>query len=212
MARACIVGWAHTPFGKLEDPDVESLMARVSGEALSHAGVGPGDVDGIYVGVMNNGFSKQGFEAARLRSTSLISPTFRPPRRECVRDGIGCPLHGPGLRRERPRAHRPGRRRREDDGQAVAETSDILLSASYRKEEAESMAALPACSGGSRRTISSATATAARNWPGSPPRTTGTASRTPTRRCGGTSASSSATPFPTRTPTSRRRCGAPTAR
>ena len=24
----CIVGWAHTPFGKLEDPDVESLMAN----------------------------------------------------------------------------------------------------------------------------------------------------------------------------------------
>src|SRR3954453_19196714 len=66
MARGCIVGWAHTPFGKLEDPDVESLMARVSGEALNHAGVGPGDVDGIYVGVMNNGFSKQGFEAAQV--------------------------------------------------------------------------------------------------------------------------------------------------
>ena len=64
MARASIVGWAHSPFGKLEDPDVESLMARVSGEALAHAGIGPEDVDGIYVGVMNNGFSNQGFEAA----------------------------------------------------------------------------------------------------------------------------------------------------
>ena len=28
MGRACIVGWAHTPFGKLDDPDVESLIAR----------------------------------------------------------------------------------------------------------------------------------------------------------------------------------------
>ena len=66
MTRGCIVGWAHTPFGKLEDPDVESLMARVTGDALAHAGVGPEDVDGIYVGVMNNGFSKQGFEAAQV--------------------------------------------------------------------------------------------------------------------------------------------------
>ena len=61
MTRGHIVGWAHTPFGKLEDPDVESLMARVSGEALAHAGVGTEQVDGIYVGVMNNGFSKAGF-------------------------------------------------------------------------------------------------------------------------------------------------------
>jgi acetyl-CoA C-acetyltransferase len=66
MARACIVGWAHTSFGKLEDPDVESLIARVSGEALKHAGVGPEAVNGIYVGVMNNGSSKQGFEGAQV--------------------------------------------------------------------------------------------------------------------------------------------------
>ena len=45
MTKACIVGWAHTPFGKLEDPDVESLIARVSGEALIHAGVGHHQLD-----------------------------------------------------------------------------------------------------------------------------------------------------------------------
>ena len=50
MTRAAIVGWAHTAFGKLDDPDVESLIARVSGQALQHAGVAAGDVDGIYVG------------------------------------------------------------------------------------------------------------------------------------------------------------------
>src|SRR4051794_13637077 len=62
--RACIVGWAHTPFGKLEEPDVEGLMARVAGTALEHAGVVSGDVDVITVGVFNNGFSRQGFEGA----------------------------------------------------------------------------------------------------------------------------------------------------
>ena len=34
--RAVIVGWSHVPFGKLDDPDTESLMARVSGAALAH--------------------------------------------------------------------------------------------------------------------------------------------------------------------------------
>jgi acetyl-CoA C-acetyltransferase len=62
--KAHIVGWAHSPFGKLEDPDLETLMARVSGAALDHAGIGAADVDGISVGVYNNGFSKQGFEAS----------------------------------------------------------------------------------------------------------------------------------------------------
>src|SRR4051794_18879171 len=66
MSKGCIVGWAHSPFGKLDEPDVESLIARVSGEALTHAGIGHEEVDGIYVGVMNNGFSKQGFEAAQV--------------------------------------------------------------------------------------------------------------------------------------------------
>jgi len=37
MINGCIVGWAHTPFGKLEDPDVKSLMTQVSREALVHA-------------------------------------------------------------------------------------------------------------------------------------------------------------------------------
>ncbi len=61
---AAIVGWAHSPFGKLDDPDVESLIGRVAGAALDHAGIGPADVDLVTVGSYNNGFSRQGFEAA----------------------------------------------------------------------------------------------------------------------------------------------------
>jgi acetyl-CoA C-acetyltransferase len=60
--RAVIVGWAHTPFGKLDDPDVETLIARVSTAALDHAEVTPADVDAITVGVYNNGLTPQGFE------------------------------------------------------------------------------------------------------------------------------------------------------
>ena len=38
---ACIVGWAHTPFGKLTGETVESLIVKVAGEALTDAGVEP---------------------------------------------------------------------------------------------------------------------------------------------------------------------------
>jgi len=74
---AAIVGWAHSPFGKLDDPDVESLIARVASGALDHAGVGPQDVDFITVGVLNCGFSKQGFEGA-LVGTSVPELAYTP--------------------------------------------------------------------------------------------------------------------------------------
>lgn len=59
-----IIGWAHTRFGKSDAPDVEALMAEVSGAALDHAGIAADQVDGIFVGCFNGGFQKQGFEAA----------------------------------------------------------------------------------------------------------------------------------------------------
>ncbi|TQL91088.1 thiolase domain-containing protein [Pseudonocardia kunmingensis] len=58
-----LTGWAHTRFGRAETPDVEALLATVSGEALDHAEVDPADVDAIMVGVFNAGLSPQGFEA-----------------------------------------------------------------------------------------------------------------------------------------------------
>ncbi len=61
---ACIVGWAHTPFGKLEGETVESLITRVTGEALADAGVAARDVGEIVLGHFNAGFSAQDFTAA----------------------------------------------------------------------------------------------------------------------------------------------------
>jgi acetyl-CoA C-acetyltransferase len=61
---ACIVGWAHTPFGRLEAETVESLIVRVAGEALADAGVAPSDVDEIVLGHFNAGFSAQDFTAS----------------------------------------------------------------------------------------------------------------------------------------------------
>ncbi|PWK75786.1 acetyl-CoA acetyltransferase [Aminobacter sp. AP02] len=61
---ACIVGWAHSRFGKLEGETLESLITKVASEALEHAGIGPDDVDEIVLGHFNAGFSAQDFTAS----------------------------------------------------------------------------------------------------------------------------------------------------
>ncbi len=61
---ACIVGWAHSPFGKLEGQTVESLIVSVASQAMEHAGIGPADVDEIVLGHFNAGFSPQDFTAS----------------------------------------------------------------------------------------------------------------------------------------------------
>lgn len=67
---ACIVGWAHTPFGKLNGETVESLIVRVAGDALADAGIGPKDVDEIVLGHFNAGFSAQDFTASLVLQAS----------------------------------------------------------------------------------------------------------------------------------------------
>jgi acetyl-CoA C-acetyltransferase len=61
---ACIVGWSHTPFGKLDNETVESLIVRVANEAMEHAGLGPEDIDEVVLGHFNGGFSPQDFTAS----------------------------------------------------------------------------------------------------------------------------------------------------
>ena len=64
MPRAQIVGWSHSHFGKSDAPDTESLIASILHPALAHAGVETAQIDGIFVGVFNAGFSRQDFQAA----------------------------------------------------------------------------------------------------------------------------------------------------
>jgi acetyl-CoA C-acetyltransferase len=71
---ACIVGVAHTPFGKLDAENIESLIVRVSREALADAGVAASDVDEIVLGHFNGGFSAQDFTAALVLQAD---PAFR---------------------------------------------------------------------------------------------------------------------------------------
>ena len=66
----CIVGWAHTPFGKLNGETVESLVVRVATEALADAGIAAKDVDEIVLGHFNAGFSAQDFTASLVLQAS----------------------------------------------------------------------------------------------------------------------------------------------
>ena len=60
----CIVGWAHTKFGKHEGVELETLIVDAATEALVDAGVAPVDVDEIYIGHFNGGFVMQDFPAS----------------------------------------------------------------------------------------------------------------------------------------------------
>ena len=61
---ACIVGWAHSRFGKLEGEDIESLIVRAGGDAIRDAGMAPADIDEIFLGTFNGGFTRQEFPSS----------------------------------------------------------------------------------------------------------------------------------------------------
>jgi len=67
---ACIVGWAHSAFGKLSGETVESLIVRVATDALADAGIAAQDVDEIVLGHFNAGFSAQDFTASLVLQAS----------------------------------------------------------------------------------------------------------------------------------------------
>ena len=70
----CIVGWAHTKFGRHEGRDVESLIVEVTQGALADAGVAAADIDQVFLGTMNGGFVKQEFPASLVFQAD---PAFR---------------------------------------------------------------------------------------------------------------------------------------
>jgi acetyl-CoA C-acetyltransferase len=74
MSNAHIVGWGHTPFGKLDNVDLEQLIRDAVQPALDSAGLEAKDIDGIFVGHFNAGFVGQDFTAA-LPAVAL--PEFR---------------------------------------------------------------------------------------------------------------------------------------
>ena len=73
---ACIVGWSHTPFGKHEDQDVETLIVRAATDAMSDAGIAPEDVDEILLGHYGGGFSGQGFTSSLVLQANDAFPFY----------------------------------------------------------------------------------------------------------------------------------------
>ncbi len=138
MSEACIVGWAHTPFGKLEDPDIESLIGRVARQAIEDAGVAPTEIDGIFVGLFNGGFSKQDFPSS-LVLQALPELRFTPATRyenACATGSAAIHAARDYLAAGRGRfALVVGAEKM--TATPNAEIGDILLSASYRKEEGD---------------------------------------------------------------------------
>ena len=134
----CIVGWAHSRFGRLEGEDIESLISGVASEAVADAGVEPEDVDAIYVGLFNHGFSPQDFPS------SLVFQAddrfrFTPATRVENACATGSAAIHQGLNLIEAKRGRVvlvvGVEKMTDT--PGPEVGDILLGASYRKEDGE---------------------------------------------------------------------------
>lgn len=74
MSNSYIIGWGHTPFGKLDKLDLEQMIRDAVEPALESAGLEPKDIDGIFVGHFNAGFVGQDFTASL---PAVAMPEFR---------------------------------------------------------------------------------------------------------------------------------------
>ena len=132
----CIIGWAHSAFGKREEPDVEALMATVAADALAHAGVEPADVGAVHVGVFNAGFSKQDFFASMVFQ-ALPALRFIPATRHenaCATGSAAIHAALADIRAGKTRvALVVGAEKM--TASPPAQIADALLAASYRREE-----------------------------------------------------------------------------
>ncbi len=135
---ACIVGWAHTPFGKHESEDPESLIVRVAVEALADAGLEPEEVDEIVVGQFNEGFSPQAFPASLVLQADERF-RFKPATRVENACATGTAAIHQGLKTIEAKRGRfvlvVGVEKM--TGIPGPEIGGVLLKASYLKEEAE---------------------------------------------------------------------------
>ncbi len=135
---ACIVGWSHTPFGRREGADVEALIGQVVGAALADAGVVAADIDEVFVGQINAGFARQEFPSSLVMQSEPALRFKRATRVENACATGSAAIHG-GLTSIAAKRARlvlvVGVEKMTDT--AGPEVGDILLKASYVKEEAE---------------------------------------------------------------------------
>ena len=180
MTEACIVGWAHTPFGKLDDPDVgkPDRPRRPRGDrgcrgrARRHRRHLRRPVQQR---LLQAGLSRLAGAAARpgtaLQAGHPRSRTPAPPAPPPCMARASCSAPGaagsPWCIGVEKMTATPG-----------PQVGDILLTASYRRRKAKSRPVSPACSAASPSAISSAMATSRTRWRRSRRRTTRMASTT----------------------------------
>ena len=138
MTRQSLVGWAHSQFGKFPELDVEGLVATVAGGAIADAGIAPSEIDAVFVGTFNSGFSKQDF-ASSLAMQSVPELRFKP----AMRCENACASGSAALFAAR-HFLAAGEARfalvvgvEKMSGATAAEAGEHLLGASYRREEAD---------------------------------------------------------------------------
>jgi acetyl-CoA C-acetyltransferase len=134
---SAIIGWAHTQFGKLEDDDLETMLARVCRQAVEDAGIGFDEVDAIYVGNFGM-FEKQSFPAAfALEADPALR--FKPATRVENACATGSAAVHMGLNDLASKKSRfvlvvGAEKMTSAPGSVIG---DVLLNASYRKTEAD---------------------------------------------------------------------------
>jgi acetyl-CoA C-acetyltransferase len=80
VTGVCIIGWSHSPFGRLKNLDVEGLIGLVAQPAIADAQMHPKEIDAVFIGHFNSGFSKQNFPSS-LPAQSVAELRFKPAAR-----------------------------------------------------------------------------------------------------------------------------------
>ena len=135
---ACIVGWAHLPFGKHEMEDYESMITVVAREAIADAGIEAADVDEIYIGLYNAGMDRQDFPSSLVLQTD-DALRFKPATRVENACATGSAAVHQGLKTVAARAARivlvvGVEKMSHVPGEILG---GVLTKASYIKEEAD---------------------------------------------------------------------------
>ncbi|HVA12605.1 MAG TPA: acetyl-CoA acetyltransferase [Stellaceae bacterium] len=77
---ACMIGWAHSKFGKHDGVDIEQMIVSAAAAAIADAGIAPAEIDEIYLGTFNGGFVRQEFPSSlvlQLDPDLRFKPTTR---------------------------------------------------------------------------------------------------------------------------------------
>ena len=131
-----IIGWGHNKFGRNDTQSTEDMIAEVVSEAISHAQVDPKDIDNIVVGTFNNGFQKQDFHGALPAINCEVLKHIPSLRVEnaCATGSAAIHTALNSIEAKRSKLNLVVGVEKMTD-RSTKEAGDILLGASYRKEE-----------------------------------------------------------------------------